>query len=230
MASASLLPQPSNKVFVDKRKAILREGKKKDHEKLAAVREARRKLSPEERKAASKVSLEVMAEEWLNQQKASLEMRYYLVENLLPTLVVGLEKLLTEVTSRDLVDTTEQQPDFNPINFVAQYLMRNNPRYSNFAEAHPYCKSMKQVAKELKRLAYSVEENKLAELKAKSMERCAIRKIEEERRIKMLNERKAVLRDEVYKKWLFEGEDTVDVVAVSLQWNLELVRCLEVLL
>lgn len=214
MASTSLPFAPSNNVFVDKRKAILNEGKKKNHEKLAAVRETRRKLSPEERKAASKVSLEVLADEWLNQQKASLEMRYYLVENLLPTLVVGLEKLLTEVTSRNLVETTEQQPDFNPINFIAQYLMRNNPRYSNFVEAHPYCKSMKQVAKELKRLAYSVEENKLAELKAKSMERCAIRKIEEERRIKMLNERKEFLRDTIFNKWLFDGEQNLEVLAV----------------
>lgn len=216
MSSLSVLPQPSsNNVFVEKRKAILREGKKKDHEKLAAFRAERRKISPEERKAASKVSLEVLADEWLNQQNASLEMRYYLVENLLPTLVVGLEKLLTEVSSRGLVETVEQQPDFNPINFIAQYLMRNNPRYSNFAEAHPYCKSMKQVAKELKRLAYSVEENKLAELKAKSMERCAIRKAEEERRLKMLSERKEHLRENVYGKWLFEGEESVEVAAVS---------------
>lgn len=179
------------------------------------MREARRKLSPEERKAANKVSLEVLADEWLTQQKASLEMRYYLVENLLPTLVVGLEKLLTEVTSRNLVATTEQQPDFNPVNFIAQYLMRNNPRYSNFAEAHPYCKSMKQVAKELKRLAYSVEEHKLAELKAKSMERCEVRRIEEERRINMLNKRKELLRDNIYSKWLFDEEQSVDVLSVS---------------
>ena len=203
-------------VFVDKRKDILREGKKKNQEKLVSVREARRKLSPEERKAASKVSLEVLADEWLTQQKASLEMRCYLVENLLPTLVIGLEKLLMEASSRNLVTTTEQQPDFNPVNFVAQYLMRNNPRYSNFEEAHPYCKSMKQVAKELKRVAYSVEENKLAELKAKSMERCEVRRIEEERRMKMLSKRKELLRDNVYSKWLFDEEQSVDVLLVSI--------------
>ena len=218
MASTSLSEQPASptNIFVDKRKAIISEGKKKNLEKLASVRDARRKLSPEERKAARKVCLEVLAEDWLTQHKASLEMRYYLVENLLPTLVVGLEKLLTEVTSRDLVDTTEQQPDFNPINFIAQYLMRNNPRYSNFAEAHPYCKSMKQVAKELKRLAYSVEENKLAELKAQSKERCAVRKLEEERRIKMLNERKEYLRENVYDKWLFDEEENIEVFSVCI--------------
>ena len=210
-----LVSPTAQNVFAEKRKGILREGKKKNQEKLVSVREARRKLSPEERKAASKVSLEVLADEWLTQQKASLEMRYYLVENLLPTLVIGLEKLLMEVSSRNLVTTIEQQPDFNPINFVAQYLMRNNPRYSNFEEAHPYCKSMKQVAKELKRLAYSVEENKLAELKAKSKDRCEVRRIEEERRIKMLSKRKELLRDNVYSKWLFGEEQNMDVLSVS---------------
>ena len=61
----------------------------------------------------------------------------YMVEKLLPTLVVGMEKLLNEVSVRGLEDYKLPSDDFNPLNFIAQHLMRNNPRYSNFAEAHP---------------------------------------------------------------------------------------------
>ena len=46
---------------------------------------------------------------------------------------------------RSLEESEGHNPDFNPVNYLAQYLMRNNPRYSNFAEAHPYCRSMKEV-------------------------------------------------------------------------------------
>ena len=52
---------------------------------------------------------------------------------------------MPQVSLRGLEETEGPHPDFNPVNYLAQYLMRNNPRYSNFAEAHPYCRSMKEV-------------------------------------------------------------------------------------
>ena len=51
-----------------------------------------------------------------------------------------------QVSLRSLEEADRHNPDFNPVNYLAQYLMRNNPRYSNFAEAHPYCRSMKEVS------------------------------------------------------------------------------------
>lgn len=205
---------PSTNIFVQKRKAILHSNKKERHAKLTPVRAAHRKLSQEEREAASKVPLEMLAREWLDQHRASLETRSYLVEKLLPTLVVGLDKLLAEVTSRNLVESTEHQPDFNPVNFIAQYLMRNNPRYSNFAEAHPYCKTMKQVSEELKRIAYSLEGNKLAELKAKSRLRNLAMEGEEFHRVAEERRRSELLRH-VHGQWLFPGEDKIRVLDVS---------------
>lgn len=198
-------------LFVQKRRAVLHDTKKARHTKLAP---AKRKLSEDEREAASKVPLEMLAREWLNDHRATLDTRSYLVEKLLPTLVVGLEKLLREVTSRDLVENMEQQQDFNPVNFVAQHLMRNNPRYSNFAEAHPYCSTMKQVGEELKRVAYSLDENKLAELKTRSKQRCQVREEAESRKTGE-ESRRTELSKGVYVKWLVPKEETVGVNEVS---------------
>lgn len=198
------------------RPSPVQESKDERRAKLATVRATRRQVSQEEREASSKVSLELLAREWLNEQNASYEMRSYLVEKLLPILVMSLEKLLTEVTSKDLVETDEQQEDFNPLNFVAQYLMRNNPRYSNFAETHPYCSSMKQVTEELKKMAYSVEENKLAELKSKSRQRCLVREEAEARKLAEDEKLMELLRN-IYGKWLFNGEKNIHVSDVSIR-------------
>ncbi len=194
-------------------KALYHETRREKDSKTIAKREARKKLAQKQKELVRKVPVELLAREWLNEQKASTEMRCYLLEKLLPTLVISLEKLLTEVTLRDLAESKDEQPDFNPINFVGQYLMRNNPRYSNFPEAHPYCKSMKEVSTELKRMAYAVEGNKLAELKVKTRIRRVIREKQEAYQ-REEEERKATLLKTVYSKWLAPGEDSLPMTDV----------------
>ena len=46
----------------------------------------------------------------------------------LPTLILGVERLLKEVDEKGLSASNVYQTEFNPLNFLAQYLMRNNPR------------------------------------------------------------------------------------------------------
>lgn len=201
--------------IVSERRRTVLEGKRESNVKFITVGDERRKVSQEEKEAASKVPLDILAKEWLNQQEVGLEVRCYLVEKLLPTLVMGLEKLLNEVSSRDLVESWGQEPDFNPINFVAQYLMRNNPHYSSFAEAHPYCKAMRLVSEELKKEAYSsLEDKRLSELRGKSKHRCLVREEEEAERVAEVNRRMEMVKD-IYGKWLFHGEQSIRVVDVS---------------
>lgn len=89
-----------------------------------------------------------------------MDTRAFLVENILPTLILGLEKLLLEAHKLDLTEKAEFDPNFNPINRLAQYLMRNNPRYSNFSEASPYIKSLREVGEALKTQIFQLEDNK----------------------------------------------------------------------
>lgn len=60
--------------------------------------------------------MDLLASQWLSGVQ-STETRLYLVENILPTLIVGLEKLLQKVDEG-------ADEDFNSINWLAQWLTR----------------------------------------------------------------------------------------------------------
>ena len=88
-----------------------RERRRKTYKEISARRAARRSVSDltqGERAAHRNVPLEILAKEWLNERRASVEMRAYLVDKLLPTLVVGVEKLLHEVNEPYTIDNTNR--------------------------------------------------------------------------------------------------------------------------
>lgn len=114
------------------------------------------------------VPLDLLAKDWLENNDITADVRIYLVEKLLPTLILGIEKLLTEVSNRNLANSEGFCPDFNPINTLAQYLMRNNPKYTNLLSSSPYAKGLRKVVDDLKKEIYSTEENKLAKIKSEA--------------------------------------------------------------
>lgn len=119
------------------------------------------RMSKEDAKRiARKISVETLAREWLNNNEATLEIRAYLVDTVLPTLILGVEKLLHEADQKGLAEKDEMDPNFNPINYLAQYLMRNNPRYSNFSEASPYVRGLRKVSEELRDQLFDIEDNR----------------------------------------------------------------------
>jgi len=112
------------------------------------------------RRIAQQILLDALASEWLTGDSETIQIRIYIVDLILPTLILGIEKLLTEVEKRHLVETKEPDRNFNPVNYLAQYLMRNNPRYSNFSEASPYIRGLRNVAEQLKLELFHVTEYK----------------------------------------------------------------------
>ena len=131
--------------------------------KLIAKRQAKTEINQQTReeavKLAKKIPIELLAEDWLSENDASVETRAYAVDKVLPTVILGVEKLICEADKKGLIEN-ESIKDFNPINFLAQYLLRNNPRYSNFSEASPYIRGLREVHEELKKQLFDIEDNK----------------------------------------------------------------------
>ncbi|XP_038058880.1 EF-hand calcium-binding domain-containing protein 5-like isoform X2 [Patiria miniata] len=164
----------------------------------------------EKKRLARRIPVDTLALEWLNDNHITVDARAYLLDKLLPTLILGIEKLLMEAEKRGLAESNEADPNFNPINFLGQYLMRNNPRYSNFPEASPYIRGLREVTEELKKHVFSFEDNKLAKIKADARRR----REEQERQSRMRNEerqqRSARLRQN-YQEWLIDDDGMIEL-------------------
>lgn len=191
---------------------------KKITRRLMEVKAERKKRDAESKEltrlVARTVPLDVLARDWLNDNDLTSDVRVYLVENLLPTLILGVEKLLNEVEKRDLADSEGFCPDFNPIDYLAQFLMRNNPKYSNFAEASPYAKGIRKVVEDLKKEVFSMEDNKLAKLKADAKKRREAREKEEHQK-NMEKRRRSIAVEEQFPEWTADWNGVLPLSVVS---------------
>ncbi|KAJ3045424.1 EF-hand calcium-binding domain-containing protein 5 [Rhizophlyctis rosea] len=170
------------------------------------------------------MAIAALANDFLNVPEMSLDVRAYMVETTLPTLVLALERLLKEVGKRGMTEMPEpstaepknpgkveeswtpsreadigqkggmmaraaeeygvqadKPPDtsFDAVNWLAQYLYRNNPRFSNFSSStsSPYLRSIHSVSETLKQRLYELEQLKLARIRAEENQR----RLEQER-------------------------------------------------
>ncbi|XP_072445282.1 EF-hand calcium-binding domain-containing protein 5-like [Chiloscyllium punctatum] len=115
-----------------------------------------------------KVPLDLLTKEWFNENQLTVQTRLYLLEKLLPTLILGLEKLLMEVEKNHLTVLATPHPYFNPINFLAQYLMENNPQYNRPANENPYIHGLKHVVEQLNSHIVDIKYSRLSTLKAET--------------------------------------------------------------
>ena len=170
--------------------------------------------------------IDLLAKEWLNLAKPSIDSRLYLLEQVLPPAILGVEKLCTEVSRRGLENSSTLTPGgFNPINYLAQHMMRNNPRYSNFAEASPYMRGLRQIANELREQVSSMEENKLFRLKAEARRRREERECQEAMEREREAEKRQLL-EEVFDNWVIHEEVTIETAQVRHWHDRSTVQCM----
>lgn len=93
---------------------------------------------------ASSVLIESLAAEWWTTNLSQTVIND-LLENLIPLVVLGCEKVINEADERNLIETTTPDRSFNPINRLASFLMRNNPKYIHYSSLSPYHLSMKSL-------------------------------------------------------------------------------------
>ena len=177
------------------------EGKSSHLTSFALQTQRHRRKLRQEQFVLNSLPLDLLAEEWLGRSSVSLSTRAYLASRLLPTLVMGLDNLLVEVSKQGLHIEPQPHHNFNPVNFLARYLMRNNPKYcGNLPEMSPYNRSMRRVADELNTLFSTTEDEEIVKLKAESKLRTQQRL--QEQRDKLLEENRRVMKlDEVFKHW-----------------------------
>ncbi|CAF3346391.1 unnamed protein product [Rotaria sp. Silwood1] len=105
----------------------------------------RRKLSSRKiQEVASSTIIESLTAEWWTSNLSQTVIND-LLENLIPLVVLACEKVLNEADERHLIETTTPDRSFNPINRLASFLMRNNPKYIHYSSLSPYHYSMKSL-------------------------------------------------------------------------------------
>ncbi|KAM6463169.1 EF-hand calcium-binding domain-containing protein 5 isoform 2-T2 [Liasis olivaceus] len=107
-----------------------------------------------------------LSQDWFNTESMTLETRAYLLDKLLPTLVPGVEKLLRVAERKKVLDLKESKPcQFDPVNFLGEYLMRHNPSYDLTAKPNPYVRGLKVITDKLKTQVPDTTMHKLAQMK-----------------------------------------------------------------
>ncbi|VDO03415.1 unnamed protein product [Rodentolepis nana] len=165
---------------------------------------------------------------WLHNCTLSPKVRMYLAEKLLPTVVFGLEHILREAHRRGLCKLLNSETgsedvevrmdvNFNPLNRLAEFLMRNNPKYSNKmlnTSRYPYTKAMRQVDDRLKRELFLRSGTNLAKYTIESENR----KNEWETIKRQKNQEfanKWRLIEPIFDFFRLEGKDTVNSIIVQ---------------
>ncbi|XP_063147156.1 EF-hand calcium-binding domain-containing protein 5 [Candoia aspera] len=107
-----------------------------------------------------------LSQDWFNTEPTTLETRAYLLDKLLPTLIPGVEQLLRVAERKKLLDLKESQRcQFDPVNFLGEYLMRHNPSFDLTAQPNPYTQGLKVIADKLKTQVPHTTMHKLTEMK-----------------------------------------------------------------
>ncbi|TPX60278.1 hypothetical protein SpCBS45565_g07556 [Spizellomyces sp. 'palustris'] len=156
------------------------------------------------------LAIKTLASDFLNVSDANVPLRAYLVETTLPACVLAMEALIKNVLKGNQLESDgticplkadekneKQEESFDSINWLAQHLYRNNPRFANFTSPtpSPYLTSLTTTTILLKSRLFDIEATAQAKKRAQE-----IQKRQEMERETRMEKEKQVERVRVFKE------------------------------
>ncbi|KAM9208893.1 EF-hand calcium-binding domain-containing protein 5 [Dugong dugon] len=166
-----------------------------------------------EKKAEKKLPKDNLAKEWFNTENTTLSTRAYLLDKLLPTLVPGVEKMLMQVEKKKLSEEADTPTKFDPVNFLGEYLMRNNPNYAK-CEMSGYQRVMREVTEDLKVHVPDTICNRVSKIKEIVKEKREQRERINKVKIKVADTRKQAL-EEQFEEWILDPRGMIPMAVIQ---------------
>ncbi|XP_049716340.1 EF-hand calcium-binding domain-containing protein 5 [Elephas maximus indicus] len=166
-----------------------------------------------EKKAEKKLPKDNLAKEWFNTENSTLSTRAYLLDKLLPTLVPGVENMLMQVEKKKLFEKVDTPTNFDPITFLGEYLMRNNPNYVK-AETSGYQRVMREVTEDLKVHVPDTICNRVSKIKEVVQEKREQRERINKVKMKVADTRKQAL-EEQFDEWILDPSGMIPKAVIQ---------------
>ncbi|KAM4048576.1 EF-hand calcium-binding domain-containing protein 5 [Anomaloglossus baeobatrachus] len=186
------------------------------------------KIQREQRqKLEEKAPADLLAQEWFSQDKSSVDTRTYLLDRLMPSVVHGVESLLRDLEKKKVLE--DDAVKFNPVNYIGEFLMRQNPAFFSGAEKSAYIRGLEQVVNDLKNNVFDLEFNRLGQLKEELKENQSKRVQVEGIQTEVMEKRKGALSLQ-FQEWTLDvnGRIPLALVQSALKSFFEVISQLEI--
>uniref|UniRef100_A4FU69-3 Isoform 3 of EF-hand calcium-binding domain-containing protein 5 n=2 Tax=Homo sapiens TaxID=9606 RepID=A4FU69-3 len=161
-----------------------------------------------EKKAEKKLPRDNLAKEWFNTDSMTLNNTAYLLDKLLPTLVPGVENMLTQVEKKKVLTEADTPSKFDPINYLGEYLIRNNPNYIKDPGMSGYQRLMKEVTEDLKIYVPDTICNRVSKMKENVKQNRKQRESIDKIIVKVANTRKQALQEQ-FDEWILDPKGMI---------------------
>nr|KAF6289603.1 EF-hand calcium binding domain 5 [Pipistrellus kuhlii] len=167
-----------------------------------------------DKKAEKKIPKDTLAKEWFNIDHMTLNTRAYLLDKLLPTLVVGMENMLMQVEKKKLLSEADIPTKFDPIIYLGEYLMRNNPLYIKDTGMTGYQREMKNVTENLKIHITNTVCNRVSRMKEKIKEKQEQREYINQVKVQVANLRQQALQEQ-FDEWILDPKGKIPLKVIQ---------------
>ncbi|XP_057629931.1 EF-hand calcium-binding domain-containing protein 5 [Chionomys nivalis] len=168
----------------------------------------------QERKTAKQLPRDDLAKEWFDIESVTLTTRAYLLDKLLPTLIPGVEQMLMQVEKKKLLSKADIPTKFDPINYLGEYLMRNNTLYIKDPGMSGYQRVLREVTEELKVHVPDTISNRVSKMKEKVKQKRQQRDYISTVKVKVATMRKQAL-EEQFGEWILDPRGMIPLAVIQ---------------